>query len=110
MDGKNASVFFRNFQKESEFSRLIPEQVIQRHTQHPADAYTKPDCGIIIPFFDGVDGLPGDTQALCQLLLGKPRLGPGIFHGVVFSHGLLLLPVQQAQNVHRSQRKKRYAQ
>ena len=51
------------------FSRIIPvftifrpEQVIQGYTQFPANADTKADRGIIIPVFNGIDGLAGYAQ------------------------------------------------
>ena len=37
---------------------VLPEQLIQCFAQYPADLPAQVDGGVVIPFFDGHDGLP----------------------------------------------------
>ena len=39
------------------FPVFFPEKIVERQTQHPADTDTELDGGVIVPFFDGIDGL-----------------------------------------------------
>ena len=62
----------------------LPEQLVQRLVQQLADGDAQPDGGVVVPLFNGVDGLPGDPHRIRQRLLGQVLCRPGGFQLQVF--------------------------
>jgi hypothetical protein len=54
-----------------------PEEFIQRLAKDFADTDAKIDGRIIIPFFNGVDRLPGNSYLVGKFLLGIVQCCPG---------------------------------
>ncbi len=69
MTGKTASV--TNGGRRCLFARTVPEEVVQGPVQSPADGDAQPDGGVVVPLFNGVDGLTGDTCQIGQSLLAE---------------------------------------
>lgn len=61
------------------------EDILHRGFQQPGQPHGQPQGGIVLVVLNGVDGLAGDAQLPCQVLLPEPRRLPQlpnpVFHG-----------------------------
>ncbi len=77
----------KRYRKKKVSLLLIPEKIVQRLIQSPADGNAQVDGGVIVPLLDGVDGLAGRAYQVRKGLLAQTLGGAGgaeteVFHGV----------------------------